>query len=226
MDRVIVIGDIHGCVNTLKELLYNIIKINKSDKLIFLGDYIDRGLHSREVIDELIYLKNNNYNTIFLRGNHEQMLLDTYFHPELYPQWLINGAANTLSSFRINNIKDLDENYLRFFQSTKFYYEIENYVIVHAGLNFELENPLNDIISMLWTRNLSIDKSKINNRKLIVGHTPKLISEIKESIYKGDTIFLDGGVVYNDMKTESGKGNLVAYDLINDELFYLENSEK
>lgn len=222
MNRTIIIGDVHGCSQTLEALLYQEIRIEKSDYIICLGDYIDRGHNSKEVIDILLDLRAKGYNIDCLRGNHEQMLINTYYHPELSPQWLRNGGNRTLKSFGIDDIRKLPEKYLQFFNSTKFIVELENFYIVHAGMNFELADPLVDTLSMLWTRNISIDRNKIKNKRLIVGHTPKQLPEIEKSLQE-DTIFLDGGCVYEDM--EEGRGYLVALHLEEMKLFYRKNIE-
>ena len=99
MARRLVIGDVHGCRETLKGLLEKKMKISREDRLFFLGDYIDRGPDSKGVLDYLIDLKENGYSTVFIRGNHEEMLIeslssDTYFHP-----WIYNGGGATLTSF-------------------------------------------------------------------------------------------------------------------------------
>ena len=70
MPRTFGIGDIHGCANTAKKLLFEEIKIDKEDELYFLGDYIDRGQRSKEVVDLILELKNENYKVNALRGNH------------------------------------------------------------------------------------------------------------------------------------------------------------
>lgn len=223
MNRTIVIGDIHGCIRTLQGLLYDIVKIDATDNIIFTGDYIDRGKNSKEVVDEIMKLIDDNYNITLIRGNHEQMLLNSYYHPQLLEQWKFNGAKSTLKSFEIEDITKLPEKYLKFFNSTIFYIELDEYFVTHAGMNFEIDNPLDDLYSMLWTRNRSIDTKKINGKALIVGHTPSDLDEIKKNI-SNKMRLLDGGCVYYDMK--SGKGFLVALDLTNNQLYYLQNQEE
>ncbi len=73
------ISDIHGCANTLKALL-NIIGLNKTDELYLLGDYINRGNHSKEVVDFLIQLENEGYPLNLLKGNHESMVFDSFLY--------------------------------------------------------------------------------------------------------------------------------------------------
>ncbi len=76
--RLFAIGDIHGCFDSLKELVENKIQLQKDDKLILLGDYIDRGDKSKEVVDYIIGLLENGFDVIPLMGNHEAMLLDAF----------------------------------------------------------------------------------------------------------------------------------------------------
>jgi len=73
-NRLFAIGDIHGCFDSLKVLVGNKIKLQKDDKLILLGDYIDRGEKSREVVDFVMELQEKGFDIIPLRGNHETML--------------------------------------------------------------------------------------------------------------------------------------------------------
>ena len=80
MDRLVAIGDIHGCVHTLKDLLNRVSYSSQTDTLVFIGDYIDRGYFSYEVVDMLIKLQHQvgRDKVVCLRGNHEQMAIDAY----------------------------------------------------------------------------------------------------------------------------------------------------
>ena len=71
--RLIAIGDLHGKLNMLNRLL-NIVSPQPEDQFVFLGDYIDRGEDSRGVIERLIQFKGDFPHTIFIRGNHDQLL--------------------------------------------------------------------------------------------------------------------------------------------------------
>ena len=73
-NRLFAIGDIHGCFDSFQELIENKIQLSKNDRLVLLGDYIDRGPKSKEVIDYIINLQAKGYNIIALAGNHEVML--------------------------------------------------------------------------------------------------------------------------------------------------------
>ena len=73
-----IIPDIHGCAQTVKVLLENMLKVTKHDQLYFLGDYIDRGPDGKSVIDYLMQLQKEEYNVHFIKGNHEDMCVKAY----------------------------------------------------------------------------------------------------------------------------------------------------
>jgi serine/threonine protein phosphatase 1 len=75
MNRLFAISDIHGCYRTFYDLVIRKINLKKSDRLILLGDYIDRGDQSKEVVDFIIDLKEKGFDLTMLKGNHEAMLL-------------------------------------------------------------------------------------------------------------------------------------------------------
>lgn len=84
MDRLVAIGDIHGCLHTLKDLLRMVSYSSQTDTLVFVGDYIDRGRFSCEVVNMLMKLQQQlgKDKVVCLRGNHEQMAIDAYRHGE------------------------------------------------------------------------------------------------------------------------------------------------
>jgi len=125
-----VIGDIHGCLKSLKRLMKK-LPVKKEDELIFVGDYIDRGKDTKGVVDFLLDLSKK-YSCEFLRGNHEQMLLDYIDDKKMGRIWYLNGMDATLDSY--GNINSIPKDHLEFFRNTKFYYQTENYLIVHAGV--------------------------------------------------------------------------------------------
>src|SRR5687768_5295534 len=143
-----VIGDIHGCAKTFSQLLAQ-FSFSKDDALYLLGDYIDRGPDSKGVIDMILELRSAGHVVHTLRGNHEQMMLDAtkdYSHRKL---WLANGGVEALKSFGEGSVDDLDPKYINFLEQTKYYYEVGDYLLVHAGLNLSLSDPLTDTDSML-----------------------------------------------------------------------------
>ena len=87
--RLIAIGDIHGCFDALRELIEQKVRLVKTDKLILLGDYIDRGDQSKAVVDYIIQLSQGGFDIFPLMGNHEAMLLDTLENESNLVEWLL-----------------------------------------------------------------------------------------------------------------------------------------
>ena len=109
------IGDIHGCNSLLKKIHKKIL--NKSEKvmgnkiLIYLGDYIDRGSKVKETIDTIINFKPKNIKCVFLKGNHDQMLLDFVNNKRnSLEMWLYNGGTTTLKSYCGSTIANILNN--------------------------------------------------------------------------------------------------------------------
>ncbi|HEU5364142.1 MAG TPA: metallophosphoesterase family protein [Hanamia sp.] len=220
MERTFAIGDIHGCSKTFEKLLFDKIKIEKTDQIYCIGDYIDRGQNSKAVIDLILQLRTERYTLFTLRGNHEQMLLDSLIDEEAFDIWIENGGGKTLQSFGIDSLENLPDKYLSFFNETQFYFETEKYIFAHAGLNFYQKNILQDKEAMLWIRDFSSYQPALQNKLLIHGHTPKSLKYIFNQ--KGNCIDIDGGCVYHHL---APFGNLVAIDLNDRRFIWEENCE-
>lgn len=95
--RKFAIGDVHGRMDKLEDLMKK-VSPEEDDTFIFLGDYIDRGPHSKEVVDYLLELRKTS-KCIFLTGNHEQMLYDYLTPPREDSLYLRNGGASTIESY-------------------------------------------------------------------------------------------------------------------------------
>jgi len=192
------IGDIHGCLSQLTSLHKNILNYDKfdpkNDLLIYLGDYIDRGKNSKEVIDQIIKLKNNKIKTINLLGNHDEFMIDFLFNKNNnIKNWLNFGADSTFRSYGIeivefikdgfedNVIDDLretalkriDKNHLNFFENLEISFSTKKYLFVHAGID-----PKKKLIDQtkkdyLWSRSENFFNKDFKAEKIIVhGHTP------------------------------------------------------
>ena len=96
--RIFVITDLHGKNELFRKSLKE-IGLKKTDKLILLGDIIDRGEDSKGLLDTIILLKEHSFDVTCLMGNHEQMLLDAHLNVNNLNLWLLNGGDKTLSSF-------------------------------------------------------------------------------------------------------------------------------
>lgn len=219
------IGDIHGCFNTLRELIENKVCPTTGDTLIFVGDYIDRGPASRQVIDYIRNIPSQGIHTITLQGNHEELLLNNYLWEKQPPKslfrkkknpyaetWYACGGLQTLASFGIEKVTEIPQAYIHWLNNTRLFVEEENFLIVHAGFNFQQNNIFNDTASMKWIRHFEPDLQKTQGKRIIHGHTPVPIEVILHSIHAPELGFIDidNGCVY---KGREGMGNLIALNL-------------
>jgi serine/threonine protein phosphatase 1 len=226
MTRRIVIGDIHGCYFTLKALMENKVKPSRKDQIYFVGDLIDRGPRTKDVLDYVIQLKSRGYQIYPVRGNHEEMFIKAIGDESFLKAWYANGAEDTLRSFDIPEklIADLDvfnnipDTYIHFIMALPYYYDLSDYVIVHAGINFNSEDIFGDVMALLWSRKMDYQANKIHNKTIIHGHTPMPLVSIKPNVSKPGikTLNIDAGCVYKDLP---GYGILAALDLDTRELF-------
>jgi serine/threonine protein phosphatase 1 len=225
MKKQWVIPDIHGCIKTLAALVEGLIRPTRNDELYFLGDYIDRGPGSKEVIDYIRALQKDEYAVTMLMGNHEEIFLELYegemkasnlFLHHLGNRkrmaWFSFGGHATLNSFGTKNLKEIPIEYIEWLRALKYYVTLDKFILVHAGMNFKIADPFEDKHAMLWVRDYEIKPEMIGNRRVIHGHVPvnlELISlSVKNSFYK--FIDLDNGPY---MSGKDGFGNLVALEL-------------
>lgn len=221
MQRTFFVGDVHGCALTFKKMVEETIQLTQEDVLFCVGDYIDRGPRSKEVVDYILTLRQNNYQAHTLRGNHEQMLLDARLGGSAHMLWMMNGGQVTLDSFGASTPDAFDEKYQTFFADTEFYKTGNGFITVHAGLNFDAAAPFRDLESMLWIRGFHADPDFLNGRLLIHGHTPIPKDQILSQSLEG-AINIDGGCVYRSLP---GMGHLVALSLEERKFFVVENED-
>lgn len=186
---VYAIGDIHGRSDMLDELLWRI----KDDagslyeaKLIFLGDYVDRGPDSRGVIDRLISLGQDYEDAVFLKGNHEALLLDFLAEPEDLPHWVEWGGAETLESYGLDTVgkeygalaeeflEAAPQSHLDFLNGLKLTHIEGDYLFVHAGVRpgTPLEEQTEE--DLIWIRKRFHNAAPSSRPDYVVvhGHTP------------------------------------------------------
>jgi Calcineurin-like phosphoesterase len=223
--RKIAISDIHGCIGSFEELLDK-IALSTSDELYLLGDLIDRGAGSKEVLDRVLHLKSRGYQVRCLRGNHEQMLLDSLNNWDDYFGWIESwGGRQTMESFMAVVPGDIPQIYCDFMAGFEYTAEVDEFILVHAGLDFYSHNPLNPNENMLYLRNWyrHIDNDWLNGRIVVHGHTPTGKPEIQDMLRNLENlpvIDIDCGCF---VKHSHGKGYLCAFDLTNRELFFQKN---
>lgn len=203
------IPDIHGCNKTLKKLLKK-LNLQKEDKIIFLGDYIDRGPDSYGVLQTVSNLP---CETVLLMGNHEDMAIDYFKQPCVDEShiWRSNGGEETLKS-----VPYCEWNiWIPWMKELKYYHEEPDYYFVHAS--FAWTNPFEDTESMLWNRFPGRDMGK----KVIAGHTPTPYRKIKLILKSASTnIYLDNGCFATWLK---GYGKLLALNLDTKEVIFQKN---
>ena len=221
--RQFAIGDIHGCVKTFRKLVLDEIILDKQDTLYLLGDYINKGPDSKGVLDFIFELKNSGFDVQCLRGNHEQYLIDGLQFSWEEIAFVSRGGRETLESFNVNLIKDIPKKYLDFIKSLSYYIELQNYLLIHAGLNFDLADPYKDDFSMLNIRKMDVDLEKTGGKRIIHGHVPISYLQIENDLrLKKNHISIDAGCVYHEMKAFN---HLVALDIQTEKLYIQRNIE-
>lgn len=225
MGKQWVISDIHGCSKTLRHMIENLIQPERSDRLYFLGDYIDRGPDSKGTIDYIMGLQEKEYDLVLLKGNHEEFCQQSWNEDRNKKKlfgvntktksqsiWEKFGGKETLDSFGVRYASEIPEHYIEWMSQLRLYVELEEFILVHAGLNFDIVDPLTDTHAMLWVKEFKVDPSKIRNKKVIHGHTPVDLEFLDHVIRSKSYHFidLDNGVY---MCNRTGYGNLVAFEL-------------
>ncbi|NJN76270.1 MAG: serine/threonine protein phosphatase [Synechococcaceae cyanobacterium RL_1_2] len=165
--RQIVIGDIHGHFHALRALL-NFMEPTQDDQIYFLGDLIDRGPHSNKVVELVM-----EHNYACLRGNHEEMLLDTIashdWNSEIAQAWLKSGGNQTITSYR----GEIPAHHLEWIAQLPHYIDLGDYWLVHAGVDPEKPLTEQDSEQFCWVRNIFHyhPEAYFPNKTIITGHT-------------------------------------------------------
>jgi serine/threonine protein phosphatase 1 len=169
--RIYAIGDIHGCANLLEKALAWIATDTKGRpaEIIFIGDYIDRGPESRDVLDILMGgPKSQNDRFICIRGNHEQLCLDAHDSEENMRSWLDTGGYTTLESFN----QRIGKKYITWMASLPLIHQDEQRIFVHAGIRPELPLERQRSEDLLWIREPFLLSRKRFSKHIVHGHTP------------------------------------------------------
>lgn len=179
--RTFVVGDVHGQFLALKNLL-NKLPINwQEDEVVFLGDLVDRGPESREVIEFVMQLyKEKPHQVRLLKGNHEEMLIEGYDNKEDFSHWLSNGGDTTYASYCKNKkidwetfINEFPVEVYEYLKSRPISYENEHAVYVHAGFRQDTDGQwrADTPLIALWYRSKDFFR-KYRGKTVVVGHTP------------------------------------------------------
>ncbi|GIW99772.1 MAG: serine/threonine protein phosphatase [Pirellulaceae bacterium] len=172
--RTIVIGDIHGCSKALIGLL-EAIDPGKEDRLIFLGDYVDRGPDSRGVIDILLDVQQR-YTATFLLGNHDIMFRGvlTGRDPTL---WLQIGGQPTVTSYG-GKLTKVDPSHLDFLQQCLPYWESDSHIYVHANYVAALPMDEQPEEALFWEHlSTRLPHPHCSGKHVVCGHTPQMTGD-------------------------------------------------
>jgi serine/threonine protein phosphatase 1 len=195
-EKIFIVGDIHGCLGALKDLMDKINWRPEKDQLIFLGDYIDRGEDSKGVVDFILGLQKKSSLIQCLKGNHEDMLL-RYLDDGDIRTFLYNGGKSTLTSYTRNNGDvHFPATHISFFQSLQHVIELDDYYVVHAGFQPGVDIQKQDLRDLLWIRDAFIFSDYDFGKKVIFGHTP-----FSDPLIMDTKIGLDTGAVYGNRLT-------------------------
>jgi serine/threonine protein phosphatase 1 len=214
MKRTLMISDIHGCLTPFNRLLEAVNYESSEDQLVLIGDYIDRGSQSKEVVDRVMDLVQN-HQAIALRGNHDQRLVDLIRtdSPQVQSKFMEHGGIQTIQSYckfidsemTIERLAEAKEyiashyaDHIEFLSELPYYHEDENHIYVHAGLNPRYTNwreqPVHDF---MYIKNEFIRARTRVEKKVIFGHTRAMeIHGSSEIWFHTDKIGIDGGCAY------------------------------
>ncbi len=212
-ERIYAIGDIHGCADLLASLMLAIdadaagVRL----RLIFLGDYVDRGPDSKGVIDRLLTIKAERPDCVFLKGNHEQAMLDFLAEPERNEEWLHWGGDKTLESYGVANIwakhpetlarelgTRMSPAHRAFFAGLELWRVFGDYAFVHAGFRPGVALADQKPEDCLWIRAAfhNADADKRPREVVVHGHHP-----VRRPLDAGWRIDIDTGAVWSDALT-------------------------
>lgn len=215
-ERIYAIGDIHGCIDEPAALIRHLEEkegLTEKDLVIFLGDYVDRGPASKGVIDLMLDFRRRFPRVRFLKGNHEDMMMDFLgYGGSLGQAFLYNGGLETIQSYGISvfsppheMVSALPQEHFKFYCELESIVLVDKFVFVHAGLN-----PLRDLFAqndsdIFWIREEFLENIHSFHKTVIFGHTPH-----KEIFYHFPfKIGLDTGLVFGNklscLEIRSGK---------------------
>lgn len=207
--RLYCIGDIHGCLDLLQEAHRKVAEdasgFDGEKILVYLGDYVDRGINSKQVIDCLLENNFPDFEKVFLLGNHEQVLLQFLQDKDatIAHEWFKFGGLSTLASYGVNvrgipTAKDLQGlraefrgklpvTHLAFFERLVLNYEIGGYFFVHAGVKPRVKLHRQRPEDMLWIREEFLHSDAFHGRVIVHGHTVTEQPEIQHNRIGLDT---------------------------------------
>jgi serine/threonine protein phosphatase 1 len=213
------VGDIHGRADLLDDMLRRIDGDRRASApverltLVFLGDYVDRGSDSRAVVERLLGGLPKGFETYFLKGNHEAMLLDFLQEPRRLEHWLMNGGEATMRSYGVDTeclwrlgaaaeawrdafAKCLPEAHLEFLKSLKLSVSFGDYLFVHAGVKPGVPLAAQREEDLIWIRGAFLNCAEPFGKIVVHGHTPG-----KAPVRRANRIGIDTGACFTNRLT-------------------------
>ncbi len=205
--RIYAIGDIHGRADLLAELSASIsadLLRNpvRETRFVFLGDYVDRGHASAEVLDVLSRIRSAN-ETVFLRGNHEQILINFLSDSSILAEWRRHGGLETLASYGINVrnyesgrsyveaqkrlLARMPHSHKEFLSGTLFSCTIGDYFFCHAGARPNVPLARQAPQDLMWISKGFIDSPLNFDKTIVHAHTPVCEPELVDGRINIDT---------------------------------------
>ncbi len=189
--RVYCIGDIHGRADLLQELHEQILTdaadYSGDKSIVYLGDYIDRGEQSKQVIDLLLTNPLTGFKTVYLQGNHEQVMLSFIEFPEASASWLSFGGREAVNSYGIplahipgmNEVTELarqldnklPDTHRDFLQNCQACWRCGSYYFVHAGIEPGVALDQQELQDQLWIRDEFLRSNKDHGAIIVHGHS-------------------------------------------------------
>jgi serine/threonine protein phosphatase 1 len=201
---VVAVGDVHGRLDLLEMLWQQIDAASRLSSarhrtLIFLGDYVDRGLHSAHVIDR--FLEGfPGFEAVFLKGNHDETLLRFLEDPTIGDVWSNFGGLETLRSYGVIHTPDrswadtrsefaaaIPRAHVDFFKNLKLHVTVGDYIFVHAGLKPRVRLEEQREFDLLWIRDEFLGSDANFGRIVVHGHTPTETPDIRPNRIGIDT---------------------------------------
>lgn len=213
------VGDLHGRLDLLEAMLDLIaadaMRNGQGERrtLVFIGDYVDRGPDSKGVVEKLIAGPLSGFDTHFLKGNHEAILLDFLAEPWRLEHWLLNGGEPTMRSYGVgtgrlarlqappavwrNAFADaLPPAHLRFYRDLKLSISFGNYLFVHAGVRPGVPLAAQSESDLVWIRAPFLDHAGPFGKVVVHGHTPT-----RTPVTRENRIGIDTGAVFTGQLT-------------------------
>jgi len=231
--RIYCVGDIHGRNDLLRQLLMKVMRdfsqYEGSVIIVYLGDYVDRGLHSKQVIETLLNNQKTDVEYVYLRGNHEQVMLDCLQNATIIPSWLSFGGQSTLASYGVGiakiptkreelleiqtSLKEcLPIEHYQFLTETQLSYTLGSYFFVHAGVNPKKSLARQCPEDLLWIRDEFINVDKAYKKIIVHGHTVTEEPEILKHRIGIDTGAYASGIL-SCLVLESNQQKIIQTDV-------------